>query len=238
MTDPVRLSKRLAELLPCSRREAELYIEGGWVSVDGAVVEEPQFKVEAQRIELLPGATATPLEPVSILLNKPAGHAASLEAILPLLTPENRWPEDRSGIRPLKRHLSTLKAVSELEPDASGLLVFSQNYSVSRKLLEDAHKLEHEYTVDVTGTLAADGLAALQHGMRYRGHVLSPCKVSWQSEQRLRFALKTPQPGQLRFMCESVGLRVLGLRRLRIGRVAMSKLQPGQWRYLGADERF
>ena len=59
MTDPVRLSKRLAELLPCSRREAELYIEGGWVTVDGKRVEEPQYRVTDQRIELLPGATPT-----------------------------------------------------------------------------------------------------------------------------------------------------------------------------------
>lgn len=45
MSEPVRLSKRLIEQLGCSRREAELYIEGGWVTVDGVVVEQPQFKV-------------------------------------------------------------------------------------------------------------------------------------------------------------------------------------------------
>ena len=74
MTEPVRLSKRLAELLPCSRREAELYIEGGWVSVDGKVVEEPQFKVDAQRVELLPGAVAAPIGFATLLLHKPAGY--------------------------------------------------------------------------------------------------------------------------------------------------------------------
>ena len=53
MTEPIRLSKRLAELVGCSRREAELYIEGGWVQVDGQTVEAPYFKVQTQRIELL-----------------------------------------------------------------------------------------------------------------------------------------------------------------------------------------
>ena len=48
MSEPVRLSKRLIEQFGCSRREAELYIEGGWVTVDGVVVEQPQFKVEGQ----------------------------------------------------------------------------------------------------------------------------------------------------------------------------------------------
>lgn len=59
MTDPIRLSKRLIELVGCSRREAELFIEGGWVSVDGEVIDEPQFKVTTQKVELDPEAKAT-----------------------------------------------------------------------------------------------------------------------------------------------------------------------------------
>ena len=75
MTDPIRLSKRLAELhCLLAPREAELYIEGGWASVDGEVIEEPQFKVLDQRVELLPGARAETIEPATLLLaNRPAG---------------------------------------------------------------------------------------------------------------------------------------------------------------------
>ncbi|HAV72441.1 MAG TPA: hypothetical protein DCX91_11220, partial [Stenotrophomonas sp.] len=68
--------------------------------------------------------------------------------------------------------------------------------------------------------------------------ILPPCKVSWQNETRLRFAIKPVHPGQLRDMCRQVGLEVVSIRRLRIGRVAMGKLVPGQWRYLAPDERF
>ena len=72
----------------------------------------------------------------------------------------------------------------------------------------------------------------------FNGTPLAPCKVSWQNETRLRFALKNPLPGQLVFMCNSVGLKVLGMKRIRVGAVSMGKVQPGQWRYLGAKERF
>ena len=73
MTDPVRLAKRVAEQFGCSRREAELYIEGGWVTVDGELVEAPFLKVgPQQRIELQPGATAKEIAPVTLLLHKPA----------------------------------------------------------------------------------------------------------------------------------------------------------------------
>ena len=76
MTDPIRLSKRLIELVGCSRREAELFIEGGWVSVDGEVIDEPQFKVTDEKVELDPEAKATAPEPVTILMHAPAGMDA------------------------------------------------------------------------------------------------------------------------------------------------------------------
>ena len=56
MTEPVRLSKRVAELVGCSRSEAEQYVQGGFVRVDGAVVEEPQFKVSGETVTLDPDA--------------------------------------------------------------------------------------------------------------------------------------------------------------------------------------
>lgn len=236
MSDPVRLSKRLAELLPCSRREAELYIEGGWVTVDGQVVETPQFKVQEQAIALLPGARAESQPPVTLLLHKPAGQDA--EHLGELLHAASRSADDVSGVRLLQRHLQRLSAPLPLETEASGLLVLTQNWGVIRKLTDDFSKIEQEYIVDVAGTLTPEQLKQLGFGLSYRGRPLTPCKVSWQSETRLRFALKAPQPGQIAHMCRAVGLQVLGVRRIRIGRLAMAKLQPGQWRYLGAHERF
>ena len=69
MTEPVRLAKRVIELTQCSRREAEQYIEGGWVLVDGAVVEAPQFMVTTQQVALHPGATLAPVEPATLMLH-------------------------------------------------------------------------------------------------------------------------------------------------------------------------
>lgn len=237
MSDPVRLSKRLAELLPCSRREAELYIEGGWVSVDGQTVEEPQFKVQpGQDVVLLPGARAESQPPLTLILHKPAG--VSVEQAQALLGAATRSADDASGQRLLKRHLQRLSTPLALESSASGLLVMTQNWGVIRKLTDDFSKIEQEYIVEVDGSLSEEQLKRLQFGLSYRGRPLTPCKVSWQSETRLRFALKAPQAGQLQHMCQAVGLQVQGIRRIRIGRLAMAKLPAGQWRYLGAHERF
>ena len=249
MTEPVRLAKRLAQMLPCSRREAEQYIEGGWVRVDGVVVEEPQFRVLAQKIELDPDASLLALTPVTLLLHKPAGYAAALDAgstkpaspAAQLLTVASQTKEDRSGIRPLKKHFSMQALATPLATAASGLLVFTQDWRIARKLSEDASVLEHEVIVEVAGSIAAGGLQRLnriEHGFTFNGVLLPPAKVSWQNEVRLRFALKGEQPGQIAYMCESVGLQVQAMKRIRVGRVPMSGLPAGQWRYLLALERF
>jgi 23S rRNA pseudouridine2604 synthase len=105
---------------------------------------------------------------------------------------------------------------------------------VVRKLGEDSDRIEQEYVAEVTGAIVEDGLARLNRG----GRPNAPIKASWQSEARLRFAGKGIVPGQIEALCAQVGLQVTSLRRLRIGRVALSGLPVGLWRYLRDVERF
>ena len=233
MPEPVRLAKRLAEILPCSRAEAEQYIKGGWVTVDGVVVEEPQFRVLHQKIEVSKDASLLGPGAVTLLLHKPAGFEADLKQA-------THSPDDRSSIKFLKKHL-TAELVTQLALPASGLVVFTDDWRVARKLQEDAATLEHEVVVEVSGSIKPGGLERLNridHGLTFNGKLLPPAKVSWQSEARLRFALKGELPGQIAYFCESVGLTIAGMKRLRIGRVAMNGLPIGQWRYLLPGERF
>jgi 23S rRNA pseudouridine2604 synthase len=238
MPTPVRLAKRLAEILPCSRREAELYIAGGWVMVDGLVVEEPQFMVSGEKIELHSEASLTPLEPATIMLDQPADTGINPSAALQLIRAETRAADDPSGIHMLKQHFLRLTPHIPLERNASGMAIYTQDWRAARKLSDDAATLEQEYIVEVAGELPPEGLKLLNHGLTYNGRALPPIKVSWQNETRLRFALKGAQPGQIAHMCQSVGLQVLAMKRIRIGRVAMGKLPPGHWRYLMPQERF
>ncbi len=237
MTEPVRLAKRLAEMVPCSRREAELYIEGGWVSVDGQVVQEPQFRVLHQDIKLHPDATLTPAEPVTILYHQPAGFAAGADT-MPVLNEDNHAAGDASGIRPLKRHSSNLTSCLPLDNEAAGLCVLTQDWRVVRKLVDDAATVEQEYVVEVMGELGPHGLKQLNQSLSFNGRALPPAKVSWQNENRLRVAIKGAKPGQIAHMCQIAGLQVGALKRLRIGKVSMAGLPVGQWRYLPAGERF
>ncbi|MHB1238759.1 MAG: rRNA pseudouridine synthase [Gallionella sp.] len=238
MTAPVRLAKYLAAKLPCSRREAELYIAGGWVMVDGQVVEEPQFMVSEQKIELTPGASLTPQVPATILLYQPADTGINPGSVLQLIRSETRAANDHSGIRMLKQHFLRLTPHIPLERNACGMVIYTQDWRAARKLSEDAGTLEQEYIVEVAGQLSPAGLKLLNHGLTFNGRALPPSKVSWQNETRLRFALKGVQPGQIAHMCQSAALQVMAMKRIRIGAVSMGKLSSGLWRYLMPQERF
>jgi len=233
MVDSMRLAKRLAGMLSCSRRDAELYILGGWVSVDGRVVEEPQFPVADQVVTLHPEAKLTPVLPVTMLLNQVSDARARQ-----VPRPETRTAEDHTDIHLLKQHFTHLTQYLPLQAGASGLEVYTQDWKIARKLTDDAATLEQEYVVEVTGEMIADGLSVLKRGFSVNGRVQPPAKVSWQSETRLRFALKGVQPDQIRQMCERVGLAVQAMKRIRIGRMAMSRMPLGEWRYLAGYERF
>ena len=236
MTEPVRLAKHVAALTQCSRREAEMYIEGGWVRVDGVIVEEPQFKVLEQHIEIDPHATLEPAEPATLVLHKPAN--TTVEQARKLIRTDSHADDDASGIRMLKRHFARLESPLALPDTASGLVVFTQDWRVKRRLEEDFERIEQELVVEVTGSLAPNGLALLNHGLRFDNYALPPIKVSWQNESHLRFALKRISPETVERMCNAVGLKVLAIKRIRIGRIPMSRLQPGQWRYLPGTARF
>ena len=239
-----RLSKRMSELGLCSRREADEWIENGWVKVDGVVVNTLGVRVSPEaRIDIDPAAARHQSEQVTILLNKPVGYVSGqaedgYQPAMVLIRPENRWSGDTSPIRFKPGHLRGLAPAGRLDIDSTGLLVFTQDGRVAKRLIGQDSEVEKEYLVRVDGTLSDEGMRRLQHGLELDGVRLKPARVSWQNEHQLRFVLREGRKRQIRRMCELVGLTVIGLKRVRSGSVPLGPLPVGQWRYLRPDERF
>ncbi|MBT3066807.1 RNA-binding protein [Rhodoferax sp. U11-2br] len=247
----VRLSKLVAAQVNCSRREAEQIIEGGWVQVNGKVVEEPMARVLDQTVVVDPQANPMALSEVTLLLHKPPGFEAMaplgaankrLKPAHTLLQAATHWEQDESNERVLKRHLAKLTAGVPLELAASGLIVFTQDWRVLRKLTEDAAQIEHELAVEVQGEVSPEQLQRMNVPSTNAASTLPPVKVSVNStgetSTRLRFAVKGAHPGLAAYLCERAGLQILSVKRLRIGRVTLAHLPEGQWRYLLPHERF
>jgi 23S rRNA pseudouridine2604 synthase len=264
-----RLSKRIMQLRDCSRREAEQYIEAGFVRVDGVVVQEPQFRVTTQNVAVDAHASLLNLLSVTLILNKPVGWTDGLEPlptqkpatrpaaagrggplraprgpqnVRSLLTAEHHSKHDYSGVRFMKSHLAKLDASVPLEYEASGLVAFTQDFRVQRKLMEDMAFIEQELIVDVRGEVLPDGLRPIERAMRDERLRLPDFKISVGSanpeRSKLRLAVKGSQLGLAPYLCELAGLEILAMRRIRLGRVSLGDLEEGAWRYLADGERF
>ncbi len=245
--DGERLSKRMTALGLASRREADEWIEAGWVKVNGQMAVLGQRVHPDARIEVDPAARQQQAQRVTVLLHKPVGFVSGqaeygYPPAVTLVKADTRWAEDRGHVRFRPGHLRHLAPGGRLDIDSTGLLVLTQDGRIAKQLIGEDSNVEKEYLVRVAvrggGPLPAEGLARLNHGLTLDGVRLRPAKVSWQNEDQLRFVLREGRKRQIRRMCELVGLEVLGLKRVRIGSVVLGKLPPGQWRYLGAHERF
>ncbi|MBI4755638.1 MAG: rRNA pseudouridine synthase [Betaproteobacteria bacterium] len=242
-TRGIRLSKLMASRGLCSRREADEFIERGWVFVDDQRMTELGVRVDPDcRIHITRAAHARQAGRVTILLHKPVGYVSGqpepgFTPAVSLIGPDTRWAEG-GGAAFHPAQLKGLAPAGRLDIDSTGLLVLTQDGRIARQLIGDDSRIEKEYLVRVSGRLSDEGLRLLNHGLSLDGRALRPARVSWQNEDQLRFVLREGRKRQIRRMCELVGLKVSGLKRVRIGAIALGALPLGQWRYLGTDERF
>ncbi len=248
----VRLNKRLADMGLCSRREADEWIERGWVRVNGQVAAMgtkvgPQDRVTVER-----QAEAAQAQRVTILLHKPVGYVSGQAEdghppAVTLINARSHWRGDAARTRFAPAQLRGLAPAGRLDIDSVGLLVLTQDGRVARALIGEDSDIDKEYlvrvaygelTTNVQAAFPPAQLARLRHGLSLDGQPLKPAQVDWQNPEQLRFVLREGKKRQIRRMCEQVGLKVTGLKRIRIGRVLLGQLPAGQWRYLGAHERF
>ena len=226
----------------CSRREADRYIEQGLVRVDNRVVSELGTKVfPDSEIELAGEGHRQQNELVTILLNKPVGIVSgqaekNYKPAVRLITSSAQWVKDNSPRRFNRSQLKGLVPAGRLDIDSTGLLILTQDGRIAKKIIGQNSSVDKEYLVRVTGKLTDPGLRLLNHGLVLDGKPLKPAKVSWQNKDQLRFVLREGKKRQIRHMCERVGLKVMGLKRIRVGNVKLGNLPSGQWRYLGQNE--
>lgn len=236
----------MAERGLASRREADAWIEAGWVRVHGRVAVLGQRVQHDALIEIDSAARGQQQQRMTVLLHKPLGYVSGQaedghEPAAVLFTPDNRWAEDAG--RPWQpAHRVGLAPAGRLDLDSTGLLVLTQDGRIARHLISEDSDIEKEYLVRVApmapGSFRPEGLGWLRHGLHLDGRPLRPAKASWANEDQLRIVLREGRKRQIRRMCELVGLKVVGLKRVRIGGVMLGQLPQGQWRYLAPHERF
>jgi len=236
----VRLSKLMAQRGVCSRREADVFIEQGMVSVNGVIVDQLGAKVAPDaEITLAPQAVKKQKELITIILNKPVGYVSAqpepgYAPAIKLITVANQFGKGNKRLMP--EHLKGLAVAGRLDIDSQGLLLFTQDGRFAKKIIGEESRVEKEYIVRVRGLLPDDGLRLLRGGLALDGKPLKPAQVEWINRDQLRFVLREGRKRQIRRMCDLVGLKVVGLKRVRVGKIRLGDLPEGKWRFLETDE--
>ncbi len=251
-----RLNKRLGDMRLCSRREADDWIDNGWVQVNGQPAVLGQRVLPTDEVTVDERAKVKQAERVTILINKPMGYVSGQaedghEPAASLINAQSRWRSDGNSRRFAGWQLRGLAPAGRLDIDSVGLLVLTQDGRVARDIIGEDSEVDKEYLVrvhytqdgqvverDVQSVFPDEQLARLRHGLELDGKPLLQAEVDWENPEQLRFVLREGKKRQIRRMCEQVGLLVVGLKRIRIGGVLLGNLPTGQWRYLGPHERF
>jgi 23S rRNA pseudouridine2604 synthase len=254
--EALRLNKQMAALGLCSRREADAWIAQGWVRVNGQVAAMGMQVTPTDRITVDKAAQERQQQQVTILLHKPMGYVSGQaedghQPAVTLIQARNHWRGDPSRTRFTPAQLRGLAPAGRLDIDSVGLLVLTQDGRVARQLIGEDSDIEKEYLVrvvwqgpqaevsqNVQAAFPRELLGRLRHGLSLDGKPLKPAQVEWQNPEQLRFVLREGKKRQIRRMCEQVGLKVVGLKRIRMGHVVLGQLPAGQWRYLAPHERF
>lgn len=231
-TEGVRLQKVLAERGVAARRKAEVLIAQGRVRVNGEVVRVLGTRVDpTARIEVdsAPVARAAQRHRY-IALNKPAGVLSSARA-----------ERGRRSVVDLVPRSGRLYPVGRLDADSEGLVLLTNDGEWAERVLHPRYGHEREYEVTVEGDVTDVVLDRLRKGVPLEEGIARAERVELVSRERaggrIGMVLRTGWKRQIRRMCAVLGLRVVELRRIRIGTVRLGVgLSVGGWRELSERE--
>ena len=226
----MRLQVFLSHSGACSRRKALLLVKQGEVTVNGRVIQEPSYDVDAnQDVQL--GAKKIELKKNTYLvLNKPRGVVTTSSDKYASRTVKDLLP-------PGYRHLYP---VGRLDKDSEGLLLFTNDGELAFKLMHPRFKVDKVYFVEVRGRLRREDITRLEKGVFIEGRRTHPAKISpVYSKSHISGFSITIHEGrkrQIRLMLLSLGYKVNCLRRIQYGPIQLAGLKPGRWRMLPDEQ--
>lgn len=223
--EPTRINKYLAHRGIRSRREVDALVADRKIIFNGQVLESQGQKVQkGDVLEIIEDF----LPPVTITLNKPPGYVSDIFSSKAHPFAIELLPKDF-------RHLSV---VGRLDVPSRGLLIFSSDGVLVKRLIGESSEIEKEYQVQVEGRIAPGKLDRLRFGISLDGEKLKPARVEQTGPQSLTIVLKQGKNRQIRRMCEKVELDVIDLVRVRIGGVSLGDLKEGSWKEISDSSKF
>ncbi len=228
----IRLNKYLSEQGICSRREADRLVEAGRITIDGRVAQMGEKVTGEERIicdgkAVGKAAGASKIKPVLLMVNKPKG-------IVCTTSDKDRAP----NVLDLIQYPTRVYPVGRLDKDSEGLLLMTNQGDLANKIIHAGNLHEREYLVTLNQPFNAAFIKKMQEGVELKklGVTTRPCTVQATGPKSFKIVLTQGLNRQIRRMCETLGYRVMALKRVRIMNLHLGKLKTGDFRRVTARE--
>lgn len=224
---PQRLSKILAQSGVASRRKAEELIFDGKVKVNGEIVKIPQTLVDPEKDKIAVSGKPVGLEKkLYFVLNKPKGY---------LCTSIDADPE--KSVLSLIDEDERLFTVGRLDKDTEGLLIVTNDGHFANDIIHPSKNIEKEYLVKVAAEITHENLVALSKGAFIDGDFVKPLKVTKVRGGTFKIVIAEGKKREVRLLCDNLGLKVIHLKRIRIGALVLGSLEPGEYREMNENDK-
>ncbi len=228
----MRLNKFLSSIGFCSRRQADKYIENGKIYIDDSVAglgtelyDKQKVYFEKTYIGQIDDLKLK--QRIVLAVNKPRGIVCTSS------------DKDRAeNIVDFINYPLRIYPVGRLDKDSEGLLLMTNDGSLVNALMKAKNHHEKEYIVEVNKNIDEAFLQAMSGGVYIKELKVKTrkCYIEKISEKSFKIILTQGLNRQIRRMCESLGFKVLSLRRIRIVNITLGKLKTGEYRKLSTTE--
>ncbi len=225
----IRLNKYIANSGICSRREADKLIEKGEVRVDGKVIKEMGYKVQPNQIVKYQGNVLKTEKKVYLLLNKPKGFISTTHD-----------PQGRKTVMDLVKNACEEQVfpVGRLDRATSGLLLFTNDGEMSKKLTHPSHQMKKIYQVTLDKPLIKADFQQIADGVKLEDGVVPVDDLGIVSEDKkvIGIEIHVGKNRIVRRLFEHLGYSVEKLDRVMFGSLTKKDLPRGHWRFLSEKE--
>ena len=218
------LNKYISDTGFCSRREADKYIETCRVTINGHDAHKGNRVKDGDIVQVDGEALKKKILPVYILFNKPKGITCTTDK------------KDKTNIIDFINYKARIFPVGRLDKLSEGLIFLTNDGDIVNKILRAGNGHEKEYMVSVDKPIDISFINSMRNGVRIMGTITNKCFVRQEADSRFSIILTQGLNRQIRRMCETLGYRVISLKRTRIMSITLSGLAPGKWRYFNSPE--
>ncbi|NQX85484.1 MAG: rRNA pseudouridine synthase [Flavobacteriaceae bacterium] len=228
-SDEIRLNKYISNSGMCSRREADMHISIGSVTVNGKVVTEMGYKVKPTDEVRFDGARITPEKKTYVLLNKPKGFATT--------TSEHKGRTVMDLVANATN--ANIKPIGRLGRNATGLLLFTNDEKVVKKFTNSSTGVARLFHIELDKNLKYEDLKKVQEGLKVEGKTIQVEEISFidgTPKNQIGLRIKNTGNTVIRTIFETLSYDIIKIDCVMIGTLTKKDIPRGHWKHLTTQE--